>query len=108
MVFKNTVSCLIAYETYTKLLSRVYLLLDSGDSGMHAWEDTTRSNGDRSKELVEFLVILDSQSDVSWNDTGLLVVLGGVSGKFKNLGGEVLKYGSQVDWGTGTYTRGNL
>ena len=88
--------------------SRRYLLLDSGDGSVDAWEDTTRGDGDGSKELVEFLVILDSQSDVSWDDTSLLVVLGGVSSELKNFGSEVLKHSSQIDWGTGSYTRSDL
>ena len=40
------------------------------------------------------------------NDSALLVVSGGVSGQLENLGGEVLKDGSQVDWGTGTHSLG--
>ena len=75
---------------------------------MDAWENTTRGDGDGSKELVELLVILDSQSDVSWNDTSLLVVLGGVSGELKHFSSEVLKDGGQVDWGTGSDTRSDL
>ena len=42
----------------------------------------------------------DGDLDVSGHDSGLLVVLGGVSSELKNLGCEVLKHCSKVDWGT--------
>ena len=65
-------------------------------------------DGDTSEKLVELLIVADSELDVSWDDAGLLVVAGSVTSKLKNLGGQVLKDGSQVDWGTGTDTGGEL
>jgi len=41
---------------------------------------------------------------VSGNDTGLLVVSGGVTGELENLSGEVLEDGSEVDGGTSSDT----
>ena len=38
------------------------------------------------------------------NDTGLLVVTGGVASQLENLGSEVLKDGGEVDGSTGTDT----
>ena len=75
---------------------------------MNVWQDTTAGNGDRAQELGELLVISDGELNVSWNDSALLVVSGGVSGQLENLGGEVLKDGSQVDWGTRPETGGVL
>ena len=75
---------------------------------MDVWQDTTAGNGDRAQELGELLVISDGELNVSWNDSALLVVSGGVSGQLENLGGEVLKDGSQVDWGTRPETGGVL
>jgi hypothetical protein len=72
--------------------------------GMDVWKNTARGNGDSSKELVELFVIFDSEGKVTWNDTALLVVAGGVAGKFENLGAEVLKDCCQVNRGTSTHT----
>ena len=52
------------------------------------------------QELVEFLVVSDGQEDVSGDDSGLLVVLGGVSGELEDLSSEVLEDGSEVDGGS--------
>ena len=49
------------------------------------------------EEFVEFLVVSDGEQDVSGDNSGLLVVLGGVSGEFEDLSGEVLKDGGEVD-----------
>lgn len=65
-------------------------------------EDTAFGNGGVGEELVEFLVVSDGQKDVSWDDSGLLVVLGGITGQLEDLSGEVLKDSCQVDWGSGT------
>ena len=75
---------------------------------MDVWQDTTAGNGDRAQELGELLVISDGELNVSWNDSALLVVSGGVSGQLEHLGGEVLKDGSQVDWGTRSEAGGEL
>lgn len=56
------------------------------------------------KKLVQFLIVSDGELEVAGDDTCLLVVSGGIAGKFENFGGEVLKNGSEVDWSTGTDT----
>ena len=63
-------------------------------------EDTSVSDGGASEKLVELLIVADGELDVSWHNSALLVVLGGVSGELEDLSGEVLKDGSEVHWGT--------
>ena len=67
-------------------------------------EDTTLGNGDVAQELVQLLIVADGKLKVTGNDTGLLVVTGGVTSQLENLSSEVLENGSQVDGGTGTDT----
>ena len=60
-------------------------------------QDTSLGNGDSAKKLVELLIVADGKLKVTGVDAGLLVVAGGVSGKLKNLSGEVLEDSSEVD-----------
>jgi len=69
---------------------------------MDVGEDTTSSDSGVAEELVQLVVVADSQLDVTGNDTGLLVVLSGVASEFEDLSGEVLKNGSEVHGGTST------
>jgi len=71
-------------------------------------KDTSRSDGDASQQLVELLVILDSEGDVAGHDAGLLVVAGGVAGELEDLGAEVLEDGREVDGGAGAHAGGVL
>ena len=73
---------------------------------MDVRKNTTGGDGGILKESVELLVVSDSQLDVSWDDSGLLVILGGVTCELKNLSGEVLKDGGKVHGGTGTNALG--
>ena len=41
---------------------------------------------------------------MTWDDTGLLVVTGSVTGQLEDFGSEVLEDGSEVDWGTSSDT----
>ena len=41
---------------------------------------------------------------MSWDDSGLLVVTGSITGQLEDLSSEVLKDGSQVDRGTSTHS----
>lgn len=66
---------------------------------MNVWEDTTLCDCDVSQKLVQLLIVADSELEVTWDDTGLLVVASGVSGQLEDLSGEVLKDGSEVNWG---------
>jgi hypothetical protein len=67
-------------------------------------EDTTLGDGDVSKKLVQLLVVPDGELEMAGDDTGLLVVAGGVASQLEDLSREVLKDGSEVDGGTGTDT----
>ena len=66
---------------------------------MDVGEDTTGSDGDSAKKLVELLVVLDSEGDVPGDNPGLLVVAGGVSGELEDLRAEVLEDRGHVDTG---------
>ena len=78
-------------------------LLGEEDS-LDVGEDTTLGNGDSGEEFVEFLVITDGELEMTGDDPGLLVVTGSVASELKNLSSEVLHDGSEVHWGTSTYT----
>jgi len=67
-------------------------------------EDTTRGNGHRPQQLVELLIIADSQLDVAGDDAGLLVVTGSIASQLQDLSGEVLQDSCQVHGGTTAHT----
>jgi hypothetical protein len=67
-------------------------------------KDTTLGDGDVSKKLVQLLVVPDGELEMAGDDTGLLVVAGGIASQLEDLSREVLKDGSEVDGGTGTDT----
>jgi len=67
-------------------------------------EDTTLGDGDVSEKLVQLLVVPDGELEMTGDDTGLLVVAGGVASQLEDFGREVLKDGSEVDGSTGTDT----
>ena len=65
-------------------------------------EDTSFSNSSVSQKFVEFFIVSDGQEDVSWDDSGLLVVLSGVTGKFQDFSGQIFEDGSEIDWSSST------
>lgn len=67
-------------------------------------QDTTLGDGDVTQELVQLLIVPDGELQVAGDDTGLLVVTGGVASQLENLSSEVLENGGQVDGCTGTDT----
>ena len=69
-------------------------------------EYTALGNGDTGEEFVQLFVIADGELEMTGDDPGLLVVTGSITCKLENLSCEVLHDGSQVDWGTSTYTLG--
>lgn len=71
---------------------------------MNVGQDTTLGDGDVTQKLVQLLVVPDGELEMTGNDTGLLVVAGGVAGQLEDLGSEVLEDGSEVDGSTGTNT----
>lgn len=80
-------------------------LLGEKDS-LDVWKYTTLSDGDSSQELVEFLVVSDGELQVTWDDSGLLVVAGSVSGQLENFSAEVFQNSGEVDWCASSYTLG--
>ena len=64
---------------------------------MDVGENSSLRDGDVAEELVQLFVVADGELDVTRDDSGSLVVLGGVAGKLKELGGEVLEYRGQID-----------
>ena len=80
-------------------------LLGEEDS-LDVGEDTTLGNSDSGVKLVQFLVIADGELQVTGDDTGLLVVTGGITGQLKDLSGQVFHNSGQVHGGTGTNTLG--
>ena len=69
---------------------------------MDVGEDTSSSDGGGVHQSVELLVVADGELDVAGDDSGLLVVLGGVSGELENLSCEVFEDGGEVHGGTST------
>ena len=67
---------------------------------MDVWKNSSGSNGDSSQKFVQLLIVLDGKGDVSWDDSGLLVVSGGVTGKFQDLSAQVFENGGEVDSGS--------
>lgn len=73
---------------------------------MDVGEDTTLGDGDVTQELVQLLIVADGKLEVTGDDTGLLVVTGGVTSQLEDFSSEVLEDSSQVDGSTGTNTLG--
>lgn len=73
---------------------------------MDVGENTTLGDGDVAQELVQLLIVTDGELQVTGDDTGLLVVTGGVTSQLEDFSSEVLEDGSQVDGSTGTDTLG--
>jgi hypothetical protein len=69
-------------------------------------QDTTLGDGDVSEKLVQLLIVPDGELQVTGDDTGLLVIAGGVASQFEDFGGQVLEDSGQVDGRTGTDTLG--
>ena len=69
---------------------------------MDVGQDASLGDGGGPEELVQLLVVADSQLDVAGDDAALLVVASGVTGQFEDFSSKVLKDSSQVDRGTST------
>ena len=78
-------------------------LLGEEDS-LDVGEDTTLGNGNSGEKFVELLVVADGELEMTGDDPGLLVVTGSVASELEDLSCEVLHDGSEVHWGTSTYT----
>ena len=73
---------------------------------MDVGQDTSLGNGDAGQELVQLLVVTDSELKVARDDSGLLVVTSCVAGQLKNLSGEILHNSGHVDGGAGSNALG--
>lgn len=63
-------------------------------------EDTTLGDGDVAKELVQLFIVADGELKVTRDDTGLLVVTGGVASQLEDLSSQVLEDSGEVDGST--------
>lgn len=52
---------------------------------MNVGKHTALGDGDVAEKLVQFLVIANGELEMTGDDTGLLVVAGGVSSQFEDL-----------------------
>jgi hypothetical protein len=67
-------------------------------------QDTTLCNCDVSEKLVQFLIVADGELEMTRDDTGLLVVAGGVTSQLEDFGRKVFEDSCEVDGSTGTNT----
>ena len=67
-------------------------------------QNTTLGDGDVAEKLVQLLIVADGELEVTGDDTGLLVVTGGVSSQLEDLSSQILEDGSEIDGSTGTDT----
>lgn len=67
---------------------------------MDVGQNTTLGDGDVTEQLVQLLIVADGELKMTGDDTGLLVVTGGVASKLENFGSEVLKNSGKVDGST--------
>jgi len=66
-------------------------------NSMDVRKNSSRSNSNSSKKLVQLLIVLYGKSNVPGHDTTLLVITSGVSSKLEDLSTEVLENSSEVD-----------
>ncbi|KAH9284034.1 hypothetical protein ECG_02109 [Echinococcus granulosus] len=94
---RRQASLLLAHHRLLRLLRQQHRL----DVGQH----TTLRNGHTAQQLVQLLVVADSQLQVTRNDTCLLVVARRVTRQLQHLGSQVLEHSSQVNRCSSTHPR---
>ena len=67
---------------------------------MNVGQDTTLGDGDVTQQLVQLLIVADGELQMPGDDTGLLVVTGGVASQLEDLSSQVLEDCSEVDRST--------
>jgi hypothetical protein len=67
---------------------------------VNVWQNTTLGDGDVSQKLVQFLIVADGELEMTRDDTGLLIVTGGVTSQLEDFSSEVFEDGSEVDGST--------
>ncbi len=73
---------------------------------MDVGKNTSGCDGDATEQLVQLLVVLHGQCDMTGHDACLLVIAGGIPGQFENFGGQVFEHGREVDGGAGAHAGG--
>ena len=63
-------------------------------------QNTTLCDGDVPEELVQLLIVPDGELQVTWDDTGLLVVTGSVASQLEDLSSQVFEDSCEVDGST--------
>ena len=92
----------LVFHRLRSLLARASLF--GKENSVDVGEDTTLGNSDSSQQLVQLFVVTDGQLKMAWVYPLFLVVSGSVASQLKDLSSEVLHDGSQIDWGTSTYS----
>jgi hypothetical protein len=75
-------------------------------SGVDVGEDATLGDGDLSNKLGELFIVSDGELEMSWSDSRLFVVSGGVASELDDFGGQVLEDGGHVDGSAGANSVG--
>ncbi|XP_028430523.1 uncharacterized protein LOC114553512 [Perca flavescens] len=106
-LFEDTNLCAIHAKRVTIMPKDIQLarrIRGERQDGLDVGQHAALSDGHSAQQFVEFLVVADSQLQVTGDDTGLLVVAGSVSSQLQNLSGQVLQHSRQVDGGAGSHT----
>jgi hypothetical protein len=69
-------------------------------NGLNVGQNTTLSDGDTGEKFVQLFVVADGQLKVTRDDTGFLVVTGGVTGQLEDLAAE-FSMGASTGTGSG-------
>lgn len=51
---------------------------------MNVWQDTTLGNGNMAEKLVQLFIVSDGELQVTWDDTGFLVVTSSVTSQLED------------------------
>ncbi len=63
-------------------------------------EDTALSDGDMAKKLIQLLIVTDGELEMTGDDTGFLVVAGGIASQLENLSSQIFEDSREVDGST--------
>jgi hypothetical protein len=63
-------------------------------------QDTTLCNCNVSEKLVQFFIVADGELQMTGDDTGLLVVAGGIASQFEDFSCKVFEDSGKVDGST--------
>ena len=97
---------IIIWRRASEVDDLLLLSLFGKEHSLDVRENTTLGDGNTGEQLVQLLVIANGKLEVTGDDPRLLVVTGSIAGELQDLSSEVFHNGSQVDWGTSTYTFG--